>query len=500
MLFNLGKLTDPSKDPKAVALIDCTDFADPQTYTHESLDMLAYAFARGLVARGLQPGDSVALMAINSAQYLIAYLGTMRAGMVAVPVNYKLAQDTIELILNDCAARLVLVDGPRAGQLPPGTDAVRLDNAEWSAFLDHGPFETVRPAPNACAMILYTSGSTGRPKGVQLSHEGQLWALEARTKGRAAIDQERFIVAAPLFHMNALASCKLVLVAHASMVLLPQFEAKQFIAAIERFGVTWVTSVPTMMAMVVAQKEALAAIDTRHVRYVRMGSAPATDQLYAAVQAAFPKATLAGGYGTTEGGPVVFGPAAGKTIPGGGLGWPSPGVEVRLVGPGGDSESDGELWMRTPANMLGYLNLPEKTRQVLTEDNWYKSGDVFHRDPQGCYFFVGRVDDMFNCGGENIYPGEVEQVIERMPAVMQAIVVPVPDEIKGQKPVAFVVLRAGHEIGEDEVKNFVLANAPAYQHPRKVWFLDSLPLAATNKVDRRELMRLAQAPAAAVSA
>jgi long-chain acyl-CoA synthetase len=129
---------------------------------------------------------------------------------------------------------------------------------------------------------------------------------------------------------------------------------------------------------------------------------------------------------------------------------------------------------------------------VLTSDNWYKSGDIFRRDAQGCYSFVGRADDMFNCGGENIYPGEVERVIERIPDVMQACVVPMEDEIKGHKPVAFVVLRSGASVSEDEIKTFVLENAPAYQHPRRVFFTNALPLAATNKIDRRQLAQLAQ--------
>jgi acyl-CoA synthetase (AMP-forming)/AMP-acid ligase II len=185
---------------------------------------------------------------------------------------------------------------------------------------------------------------------------------------------------------------------------------------------------------------------------------------------------------------------SGKTMPGGdALGWPLADVGVRLIDARGAEADEGELWMLTPANMLGYLNLPEKTRQVLTEDGWYKSGDVFRRDADGCYYFVGRVDDMFNCGGENVYPGEVEKVIERMPEVMQACVVPIADDIKGQKPVAFVVLRGGANLSEQTIKDFVLAHAPAYQHPRRVFFMDTLPLAATNKIDRATLRRTAEA-------
>ncbi|KDD26105.1 class I adenylate-forming enzyme family protein [Bordetella bronchiseptica] len=496
MSLNLGQLTDPNKNPAAIALIDCLDHEAPRIYTHGDLDRLANACARGLLRKGLKTGDAVALMSINRAEFLIAYLGIMRAGMVAVPVNYKLAPDTLSFLLQDCQARLAFVDEPRAALAPAGLDTVRLDTAQWDEFLDPGPFETYAPPPRTTAMILYTSGSTGRPKGVQLSHDGQLWTIRSRFLNRKDFDNERFIVAAPMFHMNALANCKFALAAHASIVLLPQFDTHRFIEALGRHEVTWITSVPTMMALVVKEKQALAQIDTARVRYIRMGSAPATDQLYEAVRRAFPNAAIAGGYGTTEAGPIVFGPTQGRALPGGGgLGWVLPDVEVRLVDAQGRDADEGELWMRTPANMLGYLNLPDKTRQVLTEDGWYISGDVFRRDSDGCYYFIGRADDMFNCGGENIYPGEIEQVIERLPAVMQACVVPVADEIKGHKPVAFVVLQRGMSLSEQDVKSYVLANAPAYQHPRRVFFVESLPLAATSKVDRRALALRAQAEA-----
>jgi long-chain acyl-CoA synthetase len=493
MWTNLGKLINHSKNPDAVALIDCFDVDHPRHYTHGELDRLPDACARGLMRRGVKRGDAVALMSTNRAEFLIAYFAIMRAGMIAVPINHKLAAETITFALQDCGAKLVFVDGERVPLVPNGLPRVRMDDETWDQFLDAGAFEAVRPTAEECAMILYTSGSTGRPTGVQLSHAGQLWALEVRVAAKASFEDERLIVAAPLFHMNALISCKFAIAAHASIVLMAQFDARDFTAAIGKYAVTWITSVPTMMAMVVRETDALAAIDGSKVRYVRMGSAPATQQLHDAVHRAFPNAAVAGGYGTTEAGPVVFGPTEGRALPGGdALGWPQPAVEVRLVGPDDSDAEQGELWMRTPANMLGYLNMPERTRQVLTNDNWYKSGDIFRRDTQGCYSFVGRADDMFNCGGENIYPGEVEKVIERIPDVMQACVVPIEDEIKGQKPVAFVVLRSGASVSEDEIKKFVLENAPAYQHPRRVFFTKALPLAATNKIDRRQLAQLAQ--------
>jgi acyl-CoA synthetase (AMP-forming)/AMP-acid ligase II len=128
----------------------------------------------------------------------------------------------------------------------------------------------------------------------------------------------------------------------------------------------------------------------------------------------------------------------------------------------------------------------------MTPDGYYITGDVFSRDAQGFYFFLGRTDDMFVCGGENIYPGEVEKMLERHPAIQQACVVPVADEIKGHKPAAFVILKPETEASEQEIKNYALVNAPAYQHPRWVWFLKEFPLAGTNKIDTKALIKLAE--------
>jgi acyl-CoA synthetase (AMP-forming)/AMP-acid ligase II len=146
--------------------------------------------------------------------------------------------------------------------------------------------------------------------------------------------------------------------------------------------------------------------------------------------------------------------------------------------------------------MLGYHNRPDVPTPI-TADGYYITGDVFRRDENGFYYFIGRTDDMFVSGGENIYPADVERMMERHPDVAQAVVVPIDDEIKGQKPVAFVVLKPGHEVSEDALKTFALANAPAFQHPRFVWFVDELPLASSNKVDRSALRKLAQEHVAA---
>jgi acyl-CoA synthetase (AMP-forming)/AMP-acid ligase II len=211
-----------------------------------------------------------------------------------------------------------------------------------------------------------------------------------------------------------------------------------------------------------------------------------------ALHRTLPQAKVTNAYGTTEAGPVVFGPhPKGLPQPELSVGYPHPKVQLRLVDGTNRNAVQGVLEMKSPALMLGYHNRPE-LRSVFTEDGLYVTGDVFRRDENGFHYFVGRTDDMFVSGGENIYPSDVERMLERDPDVAQACVVPIDDEIKGQKPVAFIVPKPGHAPTEDGIKRFALANAPAYQHPRFVWFVDKLPLASTNKLDRSALRRLAE--------
>ena len=178
----------------------------------------------------------------------------------------------------------------------------------------------------------------------------------------------------------------------------------------------------------------------------------------------------------------------GRPRPPGSIGVPYEGTEARLVN--GPNEDEGELILKNPGILIGYHNLPDETARRI-RDGWYHTGDVCRRDADGFYFFVGRTDDMFVCGGENIFPIEVERMLERHPAVHQAAVLPFAHDLKGQVPYAFVVLRAGQTAGEEQLKQHALANGPAYQHPRRVFFLDQLPLAGTNKIDRDKLRTIA---------
>ncbi len=490
---NLGDLADRSADGRAVSIIDAGDWAAPRSFSHAEIDGRADAVARGLLARGHRRGERIAILAANSADYLVAYFATMRAGLVSVPINWKFPAETIAYILADAEVKLAFVDEERRAACPEGLAVVAF-GAEFEAFLDPGDFDVIRPADDEIAMFLYTSGSTGRPKGVPLTHRGHLWAVRKRLGINKDAGRHRFLVAAPLYHMNALAISKVAQAAHASEVILPQFTAKRYIQAIERFRCSWLTSVPTMIALVAQETELLAGSDLSSVEVVTMGSAPATQGLFDSIRRIFPGARIAYGYGTTEAGPCNFGPHPdGLATPDLSIGHPLSEIGLRLVD-GDDSDArEGELEVRCPANMPGYHGMPEKTAETITADGYYRSGDIMRRDENGFHYFVGRVDDMFVCNGENVYPLQVERLLESHDEVAQACVVPVADPIRGQMPVAFVVRANGAGIDVDAVKQHAIAGGPAYQHPRQVWFVDSLPLASTNKIDRNGLQERAAA-------
>jgi acyl-CoA synthetase (AMP-forming)/AMP-acid ligase II len=506
-LTNLGDLIRRDLDQDKLAIVDLGGEAE-RRFTYAELDAMANGVARGLAARGFVRGERIAILSANRTEFIAAIYGIMRAGLVAVPVNFRFPRATIEFILRDASARLVFCDPARRELCPPGISIVsfqgplpnpppqagegaRRAGEMFDRFLNHNSFEAVAVRPDEPAMFLYTSGSTGTPKGVVLSHQSHIWVVETRLD--ADLSRHRFLIAAPLYHMNALALAQLACAAHATIVLLPQFSAPAYIEAIGRHRCTWLTAVPPMMAMMLRERELLAGTDLSSVEFVRMGSAPVSPSLMEGLRRALPQARITNAYGTTEAGPVMFGPhPAGLPQPEMSVGCPHPKVQLRLVDERGCPADQGELEMKCPALMLGYHNRSELP-SPFTPDGYYRTGDVFRRDRDGFHYFLGRTDDMFVSGGENIYPGDVERMLERHPAVAQACVVPIADDIKGEKPVAFVLAKGGERADPEDIKRFALANAPAYQHPRFVFIVERLPLSSTNKIDRAALKREAAA-------
>jgi acyl-CoA synthetase (AMP-forming)/AMP-acid ligase II len=492
---NLGKVLEVDQaPPDHPAVIDLLDPARPQSWSVKALDQLADSVARGLVLQGFSRGDRIAILAENRAEFLATYLGTMRAGMVTVPINFRLSKDTIEYIFQDAGIGAVIADPARRSLVPPQVRTWEIDGKGLDGFhtlLEPGPWRSLEPRPDEIAKILYTSGSTGRPKGVPLPHRGQLWAVGKYFQGTEAGRRERTPIVAPTYHKNGLFFSMVALSNQYTIVSLPRFDPRTYLQAAATYRCTVLSGIPTMFALMARERDLIESLDFSSVHTVTIGSAPLTDALVGKVQRIFPAATVLNGYGTTEAGPCAFGVhPAGLPRPTLALGYPFGDIEWRLVD--GPSPDQGVLELRTPALMPGYLNLPRVTAERIHQ-GWYSTGDIMRRDPEGFFYFVGRADDMFICGGENVYPGEVEKLLERHPAVAQAAVVPVPDEIKGQIPVAFVVQVPGQTTSEDDLRQFALANGPGFSHPRFVIFTDRIPVATTHKVDRRELIEQAHA-------
>jgi acyl-CoA synthetase (AMP-forming)/AMP-acid ligase II len=488
MPLNVGSTLGSTLSPQGrgqgegrVAIIDLSKPAHPREVTYEALDARCDAVAAGLAARGLGRADRVGILALNRTEYIEALYGTMRAGAIPVPLNAKLPAETLAFIARDAALSLLFVDAAHQKLCPPGVPVVNFDS-DYPEFLKLGPFNAVDPDPDDICLQPYTSGSTGRPKGVLLTHPGQAWQIDALVKARRMVPADRILVAAPLYHKNALVWTKVGMAAGASLVLLARFDQRLYVESIGRYRVTRLSGVPTMFHLIL-NDPALARIDKSSVRFIGVGSAPASPALFEALARAFPNAAATNGYGVTEAGPVMFANhPKGLPRPATSIGYPLAGCEVRLD-PGPD---EGVLLTRNPGVMLAYHNLPEETAKRL-KDGWFDTGDVCRRDADGFYYFIGRTDDMFVCGGENVYPGDVESTLERHPDVLQATVLPVDHTLKGQVPVAFVVARPGAGLTEQAVKEWALAHGPAYQHPRRVFLVPELPLAGTNKIDRAAL-------------
>jgi long-chain acyl-CoA synthetase len=478
--------------PERTALI-----ADGVALSYAELDDRAARMAAVLSGRGIGRRDVVALGLGNDWRFVECFLGVLRVGAVALLVNVKLGPDTLRYMGEHSEAKLLLA----APELAAQAEAMAVSETVWSDEDYEGLLTTTEPlsdsvavAPDDVALLMYTSGSTGWPKGVMLTHSNTWWQARSDVRALMLDGHDRGLVMGPLYHANALWSILLpMLFAGGGVVVLPTFDPAGVLEAIDRHRVTMTSGTPSMFALLLAHP-ALDRHDGSSLELLLCGSAPVTEELMGRITERF-GCDVVEGYGLTEGGANIMTPRWGVQKLGS-TGLPVPDVEIRVVDPTDptrecETGEIGELWTRSPANALGYLKQPEATAEKFVADGWLRTGDLFLRDEQGYCYFRGRTDDMISVGGENVYPKEVETIVLSHPDVADVGVVPVAHPVKGEAPVAFVVPKAGVELSEEAVRKHFLANGPAYANPRRVFFVDALPISSTNKMDRSELKRRA---------
>ena len=482
----------------AIAIIDLSR-DKPIEVTYATFEERLNRCAAMLSRLGLRAGDRMAMAVGNRFEFIEIMYGAMRAGIVPVPLNTRLGADTIEFTIQNSGSVAAVIE-PSANPHIAGIvdkaglkvklafDPVPKGWMNYEHALGGAParFDPPKLAPNHPSFLPYTSGSTGKPKGVALTHAGQLWWIRALQKYWPSDVDARALAAVPLYHKNAMAGAiKPLLHVGGSVVILPGFEPRRFLETLSKYRCTAAGGVPAVFTLLLQQKDLIASLDFSALRSLKIGSAPTPKELMDAVEAAF-GVPVSESYGLTEGGPVMIGqPRDGRRAPHGSCGVAWPEGEIKLVGADGrDHPSYGELWVRNPGVTPGYYNLPKVNAERLV-DGWLRTGDLFSLDEQGFYYFRGRVDDMFNSGGENVYPLEVENLMLKHAAVADVSVVPFPHAIKGEVPVAMVVRANGASADEDALKRFCLDNGPAYAHPRRIVFVERLPLNGAGKTDRK---------------
>jgi long-chain acyl-CoA synthetase len=484
------------ENPDRAALLELEPFrSEPKRrISYRELDLLLDRVAAGAMAAGLKPGERMAIALGNSADFIIVVFGLLRAGVVPAIFDPRASAATFEFLLEDSGARGVFVDSISVAEMLKAADAADLDlrieiGAVTGRQISLQQFASTAAPPkfvaseDSPAMILYTSGSTGRPKGVITRHRGHLAQCQNSKIHYASLFDSPPVnlVATPMFHTNGTGNAMIAFVNNGTFAILPKFEPRSMLQAIQDHRITTFFAVGAMLFGMMRENELLASLDLSSLEAVMAGAAPTGAALLD--QAAHKLGTrIYQMYGATECG-AVFGHVRDRTYTLDSCGLPLPGVEVMLMDEQGQPSARGELRVRSQAVALGYVNRPEDTAKRF-RDGWYVTGDILERDDQGYYFFRGRTDDMFVCGGENIYPLEVEKVLLAHPAVHNACVAPIPHLAKGQAPAALVE-RRDPSVTDEELKIYYLANAPAYTHPRMIIFVDQLPLGATGKVDRK---------------
>jgi long-chain acyl-CoA synthetase len=467
--------------------------------TYAQLQEQVQALAGLMRAEGIGPGDRVALMAPNILAFPVILFASLQLGAVVVPMNPLFKRREIEYYLEDSGASLLwAVPSPdaAAGAEACGVPLRTLGEDGLAPHLAASPGPVTEPAERDLeddAVILYTSGTTGRPKGAQLTHRNIGSNADTVVETLLHLQHgETVLGCLPLFHVFGL-TCALTACVSvgATLAMIPRFEAEQAVQTIRDRQVGIFIGVPTMYGAVLTaaaeDPEALASL-----RLAVSGGASLPVELLRRFESTFGCIILEG-YGLSETSPAACFNHPDEDRRPGSIGHAVRGCELTLMGSDGtpvsegDEETVGEVWIRGENVMKGYWNKPEATEQAITEDGWFRTGDLGRRDGDGNYYIVDRTKDMILRGGLNVYPREIEEVLYEHPAVAEAAVVGVPHPELGQEVAAHVVLAPGAQATEEELIAHVKAQVAPYKYPRTVTVRDGLPKTATGKILKREL-------------
>ncbi len=479
--------------------------------TFAQWDERASRLANGLLGLGLVHGDRVAVLAYNCVEWLEIYVAVARAGLVAVPLNFRLMAPEIGYILEHSGARAVIVQDALQERVGPLRAGASIAADRWIALGDHAAagdtgYETLiadaSPVPPPRAVrgedmfaLMYTSGTTGRPKGAIRTHEGNALLALATALEFGFSRRDTALLVMPMCHANSLYFAMTFMFLGAPIVVddRKSFDPEAMLATLAREKVTFTSLVPTHYIMMLALPGAVKARhDVSAVDKLLISSAPARKDTKLAILEHFRNSRLFELYGATETGWVTLLRPEEQIDRLGSVGreWAGSGP-IRLLDPEGHEVPDGdvgELFSRTAYVFAGYWKNDEKTREAFRGE-WCSVGDMARRDEHGFIHLVDRKSNMIISGGENVYPSEVEGVIGAHPAVQDVAVVGVPDAKWGEAVLAVVVLHAGRQAGEAELLGWCRERIAGYKRPRAIVFIDDvdMPRTATGKILHRTL-------------
>ncbi len=478
----------------------CLYLVDGSDISYGELQVETGRVSNTLIALGVQPGDRVAAQIDKSVAAVALYLGTIRAGAVFLPLNTAYTAPEVEYFLNDAGPRLFICRAQAKDNLLPVAQTTNTHmetltadgiGGTWAECMrqSKSAFSTIPRQANDLAAILYTSGTTGHAKGAMITH-GNLVSNAKTLASLWEFSQDDVLLhALPIFHTHGLfVAINTVMVAGASMRFLSSFNANQTLEILPRCSV--MMGVPTYYTRLLA----LDAFDARLVAQVRLfisGSAPMTLETHQAFSERTDRVILER-YGMTETNMITSNPCSGERLPGS-VGFPLDEVEIRITDPEADrplelaAESTGMIEVRGPNVFRGYWQMPEKTAEEFRDDGFFITGDLGMVDDRGYLHIVGRSKDMVISGGYNVYPKEIETLIDRLDGVVESAVIGLPHVDFGEAVTAIVVRQDNLEMDESCISTALTNELANYKIPKRVFFIDELPRNAMGKVQKNML-------------